>query len=187
MPRQTPRGLLLDDHVYTQEEQRELIGKMRAANNSIYLLLQAAGVHAFIEHCGLLSKFIDIAERSMQAGIDFTQSNTHSEGSLAMEGHDMEYLAEKLDCIYGPSLRANAKVRAAFLKGLGLDEEPVNDQRLLLLLTNAYLAGQAMAFDPNANADLYAVQALRVYRDPSLADELSPVPETSTDEERSDP
>lgn len=153
MPETTERGLLLDGHTYTQEEQQEFITRMRAANNVIYNILRSVGVHAFIEHSGLMSKYIDIASATMQAGVDFMVSNTHSEGALVIEAHDMGYLTEKLDCIYGPTLRANKEAREAFLRGLGLEDEVVLKEDVRKHLAAAFAAGQASA---KGDADEYA-------------------------------
>lgn len=90
-----------------------LSARMRAVSNATYDLFFVTGMggeaHAFIEFCGLLSKYVDICHRCAEQGIDFRMLNTHSGQSLPVEVHDMRYLGEKLDCIFGPAIRANPK------------------------------------------------------------------------------
>jgi hypothetical protein len=82
----------------------------------------AGKCHAFMEFNGLLSKYIELCQAANEAGIDFTTANKHHAQALPVAEHDMEYLAEKIECMFGPTLRANPKARAAFLRVL-LGEE----------------------------------------------------------------
>lgn len=104
--------------IYSPEERAEQIKKMRAVANRFYGLATHTGTHAFIEFCGFMMKFIDICERTSEAGIDFNESNTHTGGELVVEEHDIVYLAEKFSCIFGPTLEDPAR-RAVFFKAMG--------------------------------------------------------------------
>lgn len=99
-----------------------LAKRMRAVSDATYGLFFRAGmgaeVHAFIEFCGVLSKYVAICERCAAQGIDFRFLNTHSGAGLPVEVHDMEYLGEKLDCILGPAIRANPVAREALRRAL---------------------------------------------------------------------
>jgi hypothetical protein len=105
---------------YSKEELVKLANQMEKVADTVYWLFFHANmggqVHAFIEFCGLLNKYTEICKRCAEQGIDFTMLNTHSRQALPVEGHDVEYLVEKLDCIFGPIIRANPETRAAFAK-----------------------------------------------------------------------
>lgn len=107
-------------------ELQEVVKLLRRVAARTYDLFFAAGVgthaHALIEVNGLISKYIDICERAANQGIDFRNANDHSGHSLPVEEHDLQYLAEKLRCMFGPMLDANPKAKAAFLETLAGDE-----------------------------------------------------------------
>ena len=93
----------------------------RVAENVYWLFFYAemgSRVHAFLEFNGLLLKYVQICRRCALDGVDFTQFNTHTGQALPVEVHDMEYLGEKLRCIFGPIIDANPAARAALKKAL---------------------------------------------------------------------
>jgi len=106
---------LTDDDAHTPAEREELLAKMSAVSHAFYAQATRAGVHAFIEFCGLMNEFIQVCHRAHQAGLDFTMANTHTGIELPFEVYNAEYLAEKLNCIYGPALISNEKAREAFI------------------------------------------------------------------------
>lgn len=93
------------------EEEKTAIAAMRAASSRFYAAATATGVHAFIEFTGLMNEYIQICEKNP----GFMHANTHSEQPMAMADHEAAYLAEKLDCIYGPSLRASQQLARALI------------------------------------------------------------------------
>ena len=103
------------DEPASKEELLALTARMRAVSNRTYDLFFSSGmggdVHAFIEFCGVISKYVDICHQCAENGIDFRLLNTHSGQGLPVEVHDMRYLGEKLDCIFGPAIRANPEAR----------------------------------------------------------------------------
>lgn len=111
----------------SREDLLALVARMRAVSAQTYDLFFLANmggeVHAFIEFCGVLSKYVDICERAAAQGIDFRHLNTHSNRPLPVFAHDMEYLGEKLACIFGPALRSNP-VAAAVLRRALFGSEP---------------------------------------------------------------
>lgn len=47
-----------------------------------------------------MNEYIAVCESAMKAGIDFSECNTHSGKSLPMHGHHINYINEKLECIF---------------------------------------------------------------------------------------
>lgn len=58
------------------------------------------GNHPFIEFAGVMTAYLKTCQRAHEAGIDFTECNRHSGSTLPMEGFEVAYLSEKLDCIF---------------------------------------------------------------------------------------
>lgn len=104
------------------EEREKLLETMNELSKRVYWAFFHAGIgqtcHAFIEFNGVLSKYVDLCRKAHEAGIDFTQANTHNDIPFPCEAHDMAYLGEKLGCIFGPALRANPKAKRAFLEAM---------------------------------------------------------------------
>lgn len=115
--------------VYDDKERAEILAKMQAVSNAFYGGATQTHCHPFIEFTGLLNEYIKMCRRASEAGVDFTQANTHTGEALPMETYEAEYLGEKLDCIYGPSL-SDPKVFRAFIASFNLpfnvkiEEEP---------------------------------------------------------------
>lgn len=109
-------------NTYTKEELQRLVKDMGGVAESTYWLFFHAGMgsrcHAFLEFNGLISQYVKIAQRAAAAGIDFTQANVHNQTPLPVEIHDLEYLAEKIRCIFGPLIDANPEARELFKKKL---------------------------------------------------------------------
>lgn len=108
------------DEVYSAEEREVILADMRRTSDAFYGMAVRTRCHPFIEFCGLINKYIDLCQAAHEAGIDFTNANTHSGTALPVAHHDMRYLAEKLDCIFGPTLRGSPEAREALRSGLGL-------------------------------------------------------------------
>lgn len=87
----------------------DVIRKMTAASNAFYRAASATGNHAFIEWTGLMNEYIQICERARQMGINFTRVSKHSGKSLPIKDHELNYLAEKLECIFNGDLEIRRK------------------------------------------------------------------------------
>lgn len=102
------------------EQLADVVRRMRVANHSIYATLFrmkfGADCHAFLEFCGLMSKYADLCASAAENGIDFGRANVHTGTSLPMETHDVLYLAEKFECIFGSFFRANPELARLFAK-----------------------------------------------------------------------
>lgn len=110
-------------------ELQQALKKMRAVSDQFYRGAVHTGVHPFIEFCGFMNEYISVCQRSLEKGIDFAQASAHSGLALDMASHHALYLAEKFDCIFGPTLRANPDHRDAFWNALQGDDhaaEPRN-------------------------------------------------------------
>jgi hypothetical protein len=86
---------ILNGGRYSLAEVLVLLAKMHHAKDVFYALAQRSGWHQFLEFAGLMSKYIELVERAYEKTGEFVV--------LPMEGHDAEYLLDKLDCIFGPS------------------------------------------------------------------------------------
>jgi hypothetical protein len=84
----------------TPSERAKALDEMQAASNAFYLHAVRIGVHPFIEFSGLLNEYIKACREAQAAGIDFSECNTHSGLHLPLESHSVDYINEKLECIF---------------------------------------------------------------------------------------
>ena len=116
-----------------QAELTALVERMDEVARRTYGLFFRAGmgseVHAFLEFNGLIAKYVQICQRCAADGIDFRHPNTHTGQAMPVEVHDMEYLGEKLACIFGPIIDANPLARAALKKALFGETADANGPR----------------------------------------------------------
>ena len=68
-------------------------------------------VHAFIEFAGLMNEMIKIYQKSLEAGIDFTLANQHTDVPLVAMPYNLRYLQEKLECIMEPFAEVKLRPR----------------------------------------------------------------------------
>lgn len=78
----------------------ESLRRMRDASNEFYGMATSTGCHAFIEFAGLMHEFIQVCEAAEKQGLDWRQANTHTGVSLPFAPHHIDYLNDKLGCIY---------------------------------------------------------------------------------------
>jgi hypothetical protein len=143
-----PLSSTTPETMYNAEERAEQIRKMKEAAEKIYWMCANTGVHAFIEFNGLIAKFIDVCQRAHEAGFDYNTCNTHTGQPLPMvQPHDVHYMAEKLGCIFGPTLD-DPHIRKAFLKALF----PDSDIMIILRTTpEPGLAPKGIVLSPKVN------------------------------------
>lgn len=108
--------------------------KLGQLSEETYWKFSGAGVgshcHAFIEFCGLMSKYTEICYRSAISGIDFRRANVHTGVALPVFAHDVEYLAEKFECIFGPILRSRPEFAKLFVeRALGVETVRGREER----------------------------------------------------------
>jgi hypothetical protein len=103
-----------DDQWYTREEMEAMLRKMEAASLQFYEAARRTGCHPFIEFTGFMNEYIKICRDSLNQGVEFPRSNTHTGLALPMKPHQAEYIAEKFDCIFGPSFRTHPQLKQIF-------------------------------------------------------------------------
>lgn len=103
-----------------EDELLETIQGMQKASNAFYAAAIQLHCHPFIEFTGMLNQYIQMCRAALGGGIDFTGLNTHSGRGLPMSRIDSDYIFEKFDCIYGPSLRSMPDAVDSFTEALHL-------------------------------------------------------------------
>lgn len=91
---------------------------LRAASAIHYAGATLTGVHPFIEFSGLMNTYVALCEEAHRRGIAYENANEHSGRALPMDEGQAAYLAEKLRCIFGPTLDANPEAAEAFRRAL---------------------------------------------------------------------
>ena len=94
----------------TKERQAELIetiNSMQQISDEFYLKARCTDNHAFIEFTGILNEYIKICTQSLEKGIDFTRCNTHTGNKLHVKDYNLNYLLEKLNCIFDNCYEVN--------------------------------------------------------------------------------
>ncbi len=82
------------------EEREAALEKMDEAINAFYRSAVAIGNHPFIEFAGVMTAYAKTCRRAHDEGIDFTECNRHAGRPLPMASFEVDYLGEKLDCIF---------------------------------------------------------------------------------------
>lgn len=95
---------------HSKEEAEAILEKMQMASSTFYAAAVKIGCHAFIEFTGLMNEYINVCRSMTEKGdLSWVMANTHTEVPLDMRAHHVHYLLEKLDCIYGPTLKNKLK------------------------------------------------------------------------------
>lgn len=92
----------------TQSGRLAMLAAMQVASREFYYAATRIGCHAFIEFTGLMNEFIVLCRASEERGIGWVGANVHSDEHLPFAPHHLQYLSEKLECIYGIRLRSSA-------------------------------------------------------------------------------
>lgn len=79
---------------------QEMIRGMQAASDTFYASAVRIGNHPFIEFAGLLNEYISACREAAANGVDFTACNTHNAQHLPLHPHQIDYINEKLECIF---------------------------------------------------------------------------------------
>ena len=92
----------------TSAERDIALQRMDEAIKRFYSAAVQIGNHPFIEFAGVMTAYLKSCQRAHDAGIDFTECSQHAGKPLPMEGFEVAYLNEKLDCIFDGRLRASS-------------------------------------------------------------------------------
>lgn len=105
---------------YTQDELEEIVSRMDRISSDVYWLMFRRGIGSdappFLEFCGLMSKYVQVCRAAAKKGVQFPFANEHTGMALPMETYDVDYLAEKFACIFGPYFRAQPKMADRFMR-----------------------------------------------------------------------
>jgi hypothetical protein len=83
--------------------------QMNHAIKRFYASAVHIGNHPFVEFTGVMQAYLDACRRAHAAGIDFTECNRHLGVELPMHAFEVDYLNEKLDCIFAGRIVASAE------------------------------------------------------------------------------
>ena len=76
------------------------IEEMKVVSDGFYARAFRIGNHPFIEFCGLMNEYINSCRVAHDAGIDFSECSAHSGQALPIDGFALNYINEKLNCIF---------------------------------------------------------------------------------------
>ncbi len=93
----------------TPDERELALKRMDETVNRFYGAAVQIGNHPFIEFAGIMTAYVKSCRRAHNVGVDFSNCNQHSGHELPMENFEVDYLAEKLDCIFGGRIKAMAR------------------------------------------------------------------------------
>ena len=74
--------------------------------------------HAFIEFNGVMSKYIELVRLAEAEGINPQRINQHLPLALRVDNHHLEYLGDKLRCIFAPFIRDNPEGAEALRRSI---------------------------------------------------------------------
>jgi hypothetical protein len=90
-------------------DERELaLQRMDETIRRFYGAAVHIGNHPFVEFAGVMQAYLNSCARAHEQGIDFSECNRHAGRQLPMESVEVDYLNEKLDCIFGGRIVAQA-------------------------------------------------------------------------------
>ena len=90
----------------TAPEREVALQRMDETIRRFYSAATQIGNHPFIEFAGVMQAYLKTCQRAHDDGIDFTACNRHAGNPLPMEGFEITYLNEKLNCIFDGRISA---------------------------------------------------------------------------------
>ena len=106
------------EEILNSVERETALQRMREASAAFYAAAVQTGCHPFIEFTGLMNEYIKVCERAHKDGFDFTSCSAHSGNALPMQPFEIDYVNEKLECIFTgrsvmtPNVEAQARPEA---------------------------------------------------------------------------
>lgn len=83
-----------------QQDSGAIILAMKQAADAFYRDAVRIGNHPFIEFAGLMNEYISACSEAEKSGINFTACNIHTGKHLPLHAHQVDYINEKLECIF---------------------------------------------------------------------------------------
>ena len=83
-----------------KQEREKALNDMQVASNEFYARATHIGNHPFIEFTGLINEYIKTCRAAHNIGIDFSECSKHSGKELPMKSFQIDYVNEKLECIF---------------------------------------------------------------------------------------
>lgn len=120
-PNHVERWCMTANQQHTPKQREQKLAQMRYAIDSFYSFAQVTEVHTFLEFAGFMSEYVKQCAKMHELGKDFV---TEPIELCESPEHAAAYIGEKLNCVYGPTLREPANLRA-FLAALGVELQPV--------------------------------------------------------------
>ena len=85
----------------TAAERETALQRMDEAIGRFYGTAVNIGCHPFIEFAGVMTAYVKSCRRAHENGIDFNDCSRRTGMNLPIESVEIDYLAEKLACIFG--------------------------------------------------------------------------------------
>lgn len=82
-----------------------LESEVRHFYDALFRLGVGAEFHAFVEWCGVMKEHLNICRDLIEQGIDPFTLNKHTGMELPIPSYRLDYMAEKIDCIFAGALR----------------------------------------------------------------------------------
>ncbi len=92
----------------TDEQREELakcLSRMQRVSDLFYTDAVKIHNHGFIEFTGLINTYIEQCREAVRNGQDFRFLNKHNGQGLELKQHQLNYLNEKLECIYNGQVK----------------------------------------------------------------------------------
>lgn len=83
-----------------ENERTKALEDMHRVSAAFYSAAIKIGNHPFIEFTGLMNEYIKACEVAHERNIDFTECDTHTGIHLPLEIYMVNYINEKLECIF---------------------------------------------------------------------------------------
>ena len=85
----------------TSAERETALQRMDEAIGRFYGTAVNIGCHPFVEFAGVMTAYVKSCRRAHENGVDFSDCSRHTGMTLPMESIEIDYLVEKLACIFG--------------------------------------------------------------------------------------
>ncbi len=99
-------------------EIEDLLRGMEAAKMGFYRNAVLLNWHPFVEFAGLMKEYINILHDTYREGREWSEP-------LQLKPYQIDYIAEKLDCIFGGQLRAILQAKPDAREKLGEEVETI--------------------------------------------------------------